>query len=1038
MKSTIVFSFLFLCLLNSVFAQTRTITGKLTSEKDNAGIPGVTVTIKGSKKSAFTDAAGSFRIEAPSGPVTLELSSIGYEKKEIAVGAGESSVNVNMAESSEQMGEVVVTALGISREARTLVYATQTVKPATLTEVRDPNNILNSLQGKVANAVITQGSGGPGSGARIVMRGNRSIQGNNNALIVIDGVPITNTTNSTATSDFGSVQASDGATDVNPDDIESISILRGASAAALYGSQAGNGVLVITTKKGVPGKLAVTLNSGVAVETPFSLPKFQNTYGQGNGGVFRDTMLSGESWGAAMTGQSIVNYLGKSDTYSPQPDNVKDFFRTGTTFNNSIGISAGGEKAQTYFSYTNNAIEGIIPRNNLLRHTINFRMTNQISSKFSTDVKVTYIAQDLKNRPRTGEENAPVIDIYQIPRNVSLANAQQFETINAGIPAPGPWPSTQSSIYQNPYWMINRTAFNTQRDRVIGFITAKYQLTPWLNIQGRANLDRIFDRNQVSFSQSTLLWAPQVGGFYGTADIISSQRWFDAIISGANSIGKDFKISYNVGAIYQDTKFNQTNAVADGLNVANKFSLNFASAPSTEGIEIRVQNQGFFGQANLAFKEFLYLDASLRNDFNSTLPSPHSFSYPSVGLSAILSDVINLPAAFSFLKVSANYARVGNSAVPYITNATFDYSQGAGNGFISRGLTLPIADLNPEIVKNIEFNVDAKFLANRLGLTLTYYKSNAFNQLLTIGLPPATGYSNQYLNAGNVQNQGVEIVVNGTPVQTKKFTWDVTFNFGSNKNKIVRLSDDLKSTQLAGGYGRSATPIVEEGGSYGDLVGLGWQRDAKGQFVVTAAGLPVPTTDRIYLGNFNSRATLGLSNSFTYGRFALRLLIDGRIGGTMVSGTELNLAFSGIPEVTAKYRDAGSLNLGGVDASGNPVSASTSAQNFWQIASGKRYGIGEFFAYDLTNFRVREFSLGYDIFKERSATAFIKKARLSFVARNLFFLYRGSSKLDIPQIGTRKMWFDPDMSLGNGNFQGIEYGTLPSTRSIGANLQITF
>ena len=1028
--------------VTTLSAQDRTITGNVTSSADQTPIPGVTITIKGSQRGVATGPEGTFTLSAPSGAVTLSVSSVGFVSKDVAVGADQSTVDISLEASSEQMSEVVVTALGITREAKTLVYATQTVKPATLVEARDPNNVLNSLTGKVANAVVTQGSGGPGSGARIVLRGNRSIQGTNNALIVVDGVPITNGTNGTAGSDFGSVQGSDGASNINPDDIESVSVLRGASAAALYGSQAGNGVIIITTKKGTKGKIAVTVNSGIAMETPFALPKFQNSYGQGNGGVLQDTLLSGESWGAKMEGQQVTNHLGESTTYTSQPDNVKDFFRTGKSLNNSIGVSGGSEKMQTYLSYTHNLIEGIVPRNDLKRHTVNLRITNQISSKFSTDAKITYIAQDIFNKPRTGEENAPVIDIYQIPRNVPLETAKNFETVNnLGVPVPTYWPSTLSSIYQNPYWMINRTELNEKRDRVMGFVSAKYQITPWLNITGRANVDRIFDRFETKYSQGTILWASQAGGFYEQSNLVSTQKWFDVILSGENDLTKDLKITYNAGAIYQDNRSDRSWSTANGLNIPNKFSIGFATNPALSSTNYQVQTQGVFGQFNLAFKEFLFLDASLRNDWSSPLPDPYSFSYPSVGLSAIISDMVQLPTVFSFLKASVNYAQVGNGGQAQIRDIVYNYSKGAGGGFLQRSSTFPIPNLKPEIVKNLEFNIESKFLANRLSVNLSYYKSNSFNQLLQISLPTATGYSVRYINAGNVQNKGFEVVVNGTPVQGRDFTWDVGFNFATNQNKIVELSDELKQVSLGGGYGRSAAPLVIEGGSYGDLAAQGWLRSDKvpGKYVVTAAGVPIPSAEPnggYHIGNFNPKATLGLSNTFNFKGIYARILIDGRVGGTIVSGTEMNLAFSGIPEATEKYRDANSWALGGVDADGNPVSAAVSSQQFWQIASGKRYGLGEFFAYDATNFRIRELSLGYNI--PLSSTVLIKNARLSLVARNLLWLYRGKSKFDIPGLESRTMWFDPEVSLGNGNYQGIEYGALPATRSVGLNLQLTF
>lgn len=1021
-----------------VFAQNRTITGKVLSTKDNAGLSGASVTVKGRTGGTSTGQDGSFSIVAPTGKVTLEVSSVGFATRDLVVAADQNNVVITLADASQELSEVVVTALGIQRQAKTLVYATQSVKPSELTEIRDPNNVLNQLQGKVANAVVTQGSGGPGSGARIILRGNRSIQGSNNALIVLDGVPMNNTTEGTGTSDFGSIQGSDGASNINPDDIESINVLRGASAAALYGSQAGNGVIVITTKKGAKDRVSVTVNSGIGFETAWSLPKVQNQYGQGNGGIFTDTLTSGESWGAKMDGRTYTNFLGKQRSYTAQPDNIKDFFRTGVSTINSIGVSGGSERMQTYLSYTYTSTQGIVPFNDLARHNVNLRISNQISRRFSTDAKITYIRQDIKDRPRTGEENSPTIDIYQIPRNISTDDAKQYEFYNnIGLPTPTAFPLSLSSIYQNPYWMINRTHINQTRDRIIGFLTAKVKITDWLSVSGRANLDKTLDNDENQVSQGTTLWGKS-GGDYQKQNIYITEKWFDAMVEGVNSITKDLKINYRVGGIYQDSKYDATYSAANGLNIANKFSMNFAKSPSVNSSFTQVQTQSVYGQVNLSFKDAIFLDASLRHDWDSRLPAPHDFSYPSIGASVVISDLTTLPKSISYLKASANYAEVGNGGQPKLLTTVYNYSQGAGNGFLQRSSTLPIPGLKPEIVKNIEASIEARFINNRIGFTATYYKSNSFNQLLTIQLPPATGYATQYINAGNIQNKGFELVANGFPVRNADFSWEVALNFAVNDNKIKELSDEIKSTPLGGGFGRSATPIVQEGGSYGDLVGQTWARDAKGNLMVTAAGKPKINTDPTLLGNFNPKQTIGLTNTFIYKAFSFRLLIDGRMGGIIMSGTEMNLAFSGIPEVTGQHREGG-WNLGGVDANGNPVSAAISAQDFWQIASGKRYGVAEFFTYHASNLRAREASIGYEIpVKSISFLSFVKAIKISAVARNLFWIYRGSSTLDIPGLGTRKMWFDPDMSLGNSNWQGVEYGTLPSTRSWGFNLKFTF
>lgn len=1012
------------------------ITGRVVNEK-NEPLPGVTVMLKNSKNAATTNAEGYFKINIPENTGVLVFSSVGYKELEMPVD-NKKVVNVIMALAFSKLDNLVVTALGISRKSRSLVYAAQVLKPEELTGVRDPNNIINSLQGKVANAVISQGSGGPGSGARIVLRGNRSIQGSSNALIVVDGVPIINGTSSTLTSDFTSTQGSDGTSIINPDDIESVTVLPGATAAALYGSEAGNGVIVITTKKGSKDKISVTLNSGIVADKVFSLPEFQNTYGQGNGGNLAPT--SGVNWGAKMTGQSYTNFIGEQRTYSPEPNNVKDFFRTGISLNNSIGISGGTEKAQTYLSYTNNDIQGIVPKNDLERHTINLRVSNQLSKRFSTDAKVTYLIQNIKHRPATGEGNSAVMNVFQTPRNLSDQDNQQYQTIGSdGIPVQTPWPKPSSSANQNPYWIVNNTDNTEDRNRITGFLSARYQLTDWLSISGRANLDKITDRREEIYFQGTNSNANS-GGYYIKRYANTQQKWFDFIISGTNKITEDIKVDYNAGGIYKSAESQLLSNFAIGLNVPNKFNLNFAKASFFIEEGDMVKTQSVFGQANFSYKNALFLDVSLRNDWASTLPAPHSFMYYSAGASAILSDLFTLPASLSFLKLNLNYARVGNGGRFGLLNSVYNYAPGGTNGLLSRSSVFPIPGLKPELVTSLEGGVEAMFLNNRLGFTLTYYKSLSTNQLLTIDLPPATGYASKYINAGEIQNNGLELILNAKPVKSKDFNWDLAFNFSLNRNKINKLSDDLKEVSLSSrGTGRGGTPIIKEGGSYGDLISYKWARDAKGNLLVTADGLPL-TTDKnnerqTYIGNFNPKENLGLTNTFTYKRVSLSFLIDGRIGGVVISGTEMNLSFSGIPKVTEQHREGG-WSLGGVDANGQLVSQTISAQQFWQTASGLRDGIGEFFAYDATNFRVRELSIGYNI--PLKSNFLIKSARFSLVGRNLLWLYRGSSILNIPGLGKRKMRFDPDMSLGNGNYQGIEYGTMPSTRSIGANLLLNF
>ncbi|MEZ4905446.1 MAG: hypothetical protein R2822_28620 [Spirosomataceae bacterium] len=415
------------------------------------------------------------------------------------------------------------------------------------------------------------------------------------------------------------------------------------------------------------------------MESAFALPFLQNTYGQGNGGKLSAT--SGESWGEKMTGQSYTNYLGNQSSYSAQPDNVRDFFRQGVSLNNSIGVTGGNDKMQTYLSYTSNLVQGIIDRNNLNRNTVNLRISNQINSRFSTDAKVTYINQAIKSRPRSGEENAPVSNIYNMARNISTADAQNYEKLNnIGIAEPTPFPSTLSSIYQNPYWITYNYINNENRDRVVGFLSAKYKLLDWLTLSGKANLDKTIDKGETSIYQGTILYS-RTGGDFQNSNINVTEKWFDMMLEGNNSISEQLKVNYRVGAIYQDSQYDATNLSANGLNVTNKFSMNFASTPAISSGFTQVQTQSVFGQTNFSFKDAIFLDLSLRNDWDSRLPAPHSFLYPSAGISTVFSDLVKLPESITFLKGSLNYAQVGNGGRFGLLKSVYNYGAGCWQRF---------------------------------------------------------------------------------------------------------------------------------------------------------------------------------------------------------------------------------------------------------------------------------------------------------------------------------------------------------------------
>jgi TonB-linked SusC/RagA family outer membrane protein len=1005
------------------FAQ-ASIRGTVTSS-DGEPVIGANVIELGSNNGTVTDLDGNYLLKVGANAI-LEFTYTGYVSQKFTVGA-QTMINVTLIE-GVALSEVIVTALGISREKKSLTYAAQTIQGGQLTQVRDAN-FTNTLQGKVAGLVVTNASSGVGGATRVNLRGNRSIQSSNNALFVIDGVPVDNSTPGQVGNDFGGYNGSDGVANINPDDIESISILKGAAASVLYGSRAANGVILITTKKGGAGAISVDVNSGAQFDAPLTLPYLQNEHGQGNGGAFG--ARASASWGPKMNNQAVTDWTGKSQNMVPQPNNISNFFQLGSSFNNSVGIKGGTDKVQSYFSFTNNQAAGVVPGNTLDRNTVNLRISTNLSKKFSTDAKVTYVNQILNNKLRSGEESSEVMNLYKTPRSIRIEDMQNYESASG---APNYW--TSSSIYMNPYWTINRTSADEERTRTTGLVSATYNINDDMKVLARVSLDQYTDRGENTFYNNTLLFA-QAGGSFQKYFRQVQERNAELLLIGNKKINNNFKLSYTFGVADLARKSDFTQTSANGLLVPNKFDLGFARTLSVGTGFVERDLQSAFGSVQVSLKDYLYLDVTARNDWSSTLPAPHSYFYPSLGLTAVLSDMVELPSFVSFAKFRGSYTRVGNDAAPYLLTQTYSFSQGGVGGFINRDGTQAIGDLKPELTTSLEFGFDGRFFDNRMGLDVTFYKTNSVNQLLSLPLAPASGFSNQYINAGDIENSGVELTLTGSPIKKDDFSWDITLNYARNVNTIISLHPDIKQTFLSSGYGRTAGVLVKEGGAYGDLYADGWAQAPDGQFIMDASGKPVLTATQEFLGNFNPKFSLGLNNAFSFGKMSINVLIDARIGGVMTSGSDANLAFDGNAAYTSAYREGGWV-LPGVVKNGESYTPNTTpinAETFWTTVSNGRYSWGQLFTYDATNVRIREAAVGYDFTVNNS---FVKKAKLSIVARNLFFLAKGNAIMDVPGVPTRKMWFDPDVNLGAGNYQGVEYGTLPSARSIGLNLNLSF
>jgi TonB-linked SusC/RagA family outer membrane protein len=976
----------------------RIVTGQVV-DVDGAGLPGVSVIVKGTLEGTSTDANGQYRITVPDGQNTLVFSYIGFVSIEEAID-GRSTINVEFSEESTALNEVVVTALGITRDVKSLTYAAQNIKGDQLNEAKEVN-IVNSLQGKVAGVTITRNANGPGGDAKVLIRGNRSITGNNQPLYVIDGVPLS-----------GSVSM------LNSDDVESMTILKGPSAAALYGSQGQNGAIVITTKRGKVGELAVNYNGGFTFENAAVLPELQYEYGQGDAGVYSPN--SEHSWGPKAAGQPVTLWNGHTVPLEGQPGRLKEFFRTAHTINNSLSINGGSEKMQTYFSYANTYAQGIMRNNDLNRHNVDLKIDNNLTSKLSFFTKLTYIYEDVNNRLQPGEGGTYALpSMFRSPTSIPTSEMRQYAyTDESGIEKQSYW-KPGSSILLNPYWALNRITYFQKKDRVLGLISAKYQFNDWLDLQVRGSIDKTIQKNDNKIYADN--YFSLVGSTYNYSGSGNQGTNVDALLSFKRDLSSRFNLTGNIGAALQQGNYEGFNGNANGLNKANFFFMNNAKNPSiTNYAQKSPQVQSVYGTATLAYNSYLYLDATARNDWSSALPKDNqSYFYPSVGLSAIISDMLTLPSWVSYGKARVTVANSGYGGREYLDRNY--YTVGAGGAIITPTIQ-SLGNYKPELTTAFEAGLDWQFLNNRLGFSATYYNTKTKNQLLLIGAPSASLFDRKYINAGLIKNNGIEIVGNITPIRTERFSWDAMVNYSKNNNKIVRLTDEVKSAILVDD--RAAQIRADEGGSFGDMYVKDWKRDSQGRRLVDNTGAPILTAGRdVFLGNYNPDYTLGVSNMFTYSNFSLNFLIDYRNGGYVVSGTQALIDADGHSLRSLEGREGG-LVLDAVTVDGAKNTQSISAQKYWS-AIGDRYPTGGLYAYSATNLRLRELVLGYRIPTNfLGSTRFIKDAKLSVVGRNLFFFHKSAP-------------IDPDITLGiNGG--GLEYGALPSTRIVGLNLNIVF
>ncbi|MFL9481962.1 SusC/RagA family TonB-linked outer membrane protein [Chitinophagaceae bacterium LWZ2-11] len=999
----------------------KPITGIVVNEQGDPLI-GTIVTVRGTKKKTVTDQNGAFTIQADAGDI-LEFNFIGYEIKQITVNA-DNNLSVVLHESAKNGDTLIVTALGLKRSNRSVTYSTQQVAGSELTKVKN-TNLINSLAGKVAGLTISPNSSGVGGSAKVILRGNKSGLGSNQVLYVIDGVPMNNTVTSQstasntggtsygATTAYGGSNAYDGGdpiSNLNPDDIESISVLKGASAAALYGSQGANGVILVTTKSGKTGRSQVDFSSGYTFEKAAYKPKFQNDYGQSpTGGAGQP-----QSWGAKITNGR---------------DNTSDFFQTGENLVNSISLSAGGEKMQTYFSYANTAAKGIEPGNKLSRNNINLRETGRFfNDKLTVDANVNYVNQKIDNTPLAGLYFNPLTGLYLFPRGVDITQYKNtFEKLdpvrNINLQN---WPISED-VQQNPWWIINRNPNSLTRNRILINGSVKYDVLPWLNIQARGSIDRISDVYEQKVYAGTIATLAPANGAYTYRNSTNTQQYADVLANLNTKFGK-FKLTGLVGTSIRDVKTNGNYFASgqDGLNFPNVFTIqNFKIMnPLNSGTlqERHSQWQSVFASANLSYKDFLYLDLTARNDWASNLAfTPNeSYFYPSAGLNLILSQVLSLPSFVSFAKLRGSYAEVGNSPEAYQSNpAAFILGPG---GTITRNTSAPFTALMPEKTYSTELGTEWRFFNNRLKFDFTYYKTNTKNQTLQLQASQATLYQSFYVNAGNIQNQGIEIMLGYDVLKSKQLNWNTSLNYSMNKNKVIELAPGVPFFTLSGQSGANYISQFGVGGSYGDIYGAVLQKDTQGRVMIDNNGNPIKQGgDFVYLGNPNPLWQLGWNNNFTYNNFSFSFLIDGKFGGKVMSVTQAMLDQYGVSKVSGDARNAGGVAVNGVDPSGKAITM-VDAQK-WYTTIGGREAISGEYMYSATVVRLREAALGYSIPIKKSV---VKSLKLSLIGRNLLYF-------------SKKAPFDPEVTMSTGNgMSGIDVFMPPATRSFGLSLHASF
>lgn len=1042
--------------LQTASAQSVSVAGTVT-EKNGQPLPGVSVSVKGTAKGTQTAADGKFSLQVQQGDL-LSIAFIGYSTQEVRITGPRTGLNIVLAEAQNALNEVVVTALNISREKKSLGYAVQELKSADLSEAREAN-LVNAFSGKIAGVQTTNSQGDMGS-SRIIIRGETSISGNNQPLFVVDGVPVDNTQN---LGPSGSRDFANTISDINSEDIASMSVLKGPNAAALYGSRAAAGVILITTKSGKNGKgLGISVNSNTSFSSLLVLPDYQNSYGQGANGEFsyKDGKGGGvndgvdESWGPRLDGRLIPQFYsnGVAVPFIAHPDNVKDFFKTGRTLNNGIAFTGSGDKYDFRLSYNNLDQKGVIPNSSQSKNSFSLNTTYKITPDLTLSAYANYVKSNADNLPGSGGRRASstMLQFTWFGRQVDINQLKAYQD------ADGNNINWNNSYYSNPYFIAYENTVGQVRDRLIGHVELNYKIWKGLSANFRTGQDYYTDRRKIRIAYGTN--GTPYGSYQEDAYTFNENNT-EGRLNYTDKLNTDFSLDVLAGGNIRTTTFENNYQMASKLAVNGLYTLSNSRDPLiSSNVATKQKVYSTFGSAQLGFRNYAYLNLTARNDWSSTLPSANwSYFYPSVNASLILTEAFDIKSdVLNFAKLRGGWSKVGKDASPYQLFNTYNFlAPYNGNPQQYLNDTDMNPDLLPETTKSTEAGLELGLFNNRLRLDVSVYNTNSVNQILTLDVSPSTGFKHKLVNGGTINNKGLEAQLGVTAIKAKDFSWDIQTNFSLNRSKIKSLYGDIQSYVL--GSDGTVQVLATVGKPYGSIFGTAYARNAAGEIIVNADGTPAVDASKKILGKYTPDWIGGITNTFNYKRLSLSVLVDAHVGGKIYSGTNATGTYTGVLASTLpgrgtenggisyyypgndKNQQAQSLSSGtaapagvtvyddgmvfkGVLADGTANTTVIPASQYYKSLNN----VDEAFVYSATYVKLREVKLSYNLPDRWTKAIGLQGATFAVVGRNLLIIHKA-----VPNI-------DPETAFNTGNGQGLEDLTLPSVRNIGFNLNLKF